>query len=218
MEHIIATQLSATDLRRRVLKWGALAVPAGAITLSLFTAMTQAIAVESVSPEGPTVYELDPYVETPEEEETRPNKVKPTRLEVLDLPPLPKPINTKLEVNLTPIDFTPVAEAVYDAPDLDGIAGKQTSLYIDTGMRPIQHPIPVYPRIAARDGVEGSCEVSLSVSPRGEPFNVDADCTHRAFKSAAERAVKKSKFTPKIVDGAPVTVVGVVYPLEFRLE
>ena len=202
----------------RVLKWGGLTLPAGAITLSLFVAMTQAIAVEHISPSDPPTYELDAYVATPKLEETRPVTVKPTRLDALDLPPLPKPINTKLDVDLTPVDFTPITEASYEVPGLESIVVKQTSLFIDTDMRPIQHPIPTYPRKAAQDGLEGDCEVSLSVSPRGDPFNVTADCTHRVFESAAERAVKKSKFTPKIVDGTPVTVVGVVYPLEFRLE
>ena len=212
------SEFDSSGRMARVLKWGALSLPAGAITLSLFVAMTQAIAVEYISPSDPPTYELKAYVETPKLEESRPVTVKPMRLDVLDLPPLPKPISTKLDVDLTPVDFTPITEASYKVPGLESIVAQQTSLFIDTDMRPIQHPIPVYPRDAAKDGVEGWCDVSLSVSPRGDPFDVSAECTHRVFESAAERAVKKSKFTPKIVDGTPVTVVGVVYPLEFRLE
>lgn len=202
----------------RFVKWGATTIPAGIVTVSLFVAMTQAIAVDHVSPADPTVYEVDAYVETPKLEEEWPKTIKPVRSDVLDLPPLPKPLNSKIKVDLTPVDFTPTTEAIYKVPDLDEIAAKQTALYIDKEMRPIQHPIPAYPRKAAQDGLEGRCEDSLSVSPRGEPFNVSAECTHRVFETAAERAVKKSKFTPKFVDGTPVTVVGVVYPLEFRLE
>jgi protein TonB len=204
--------------QRALLKWIAIMSPASAITFALFVAMTRAVAVEYVEPTDLPTYDLDAYVETPRIDDPRPTIVKPIRQDVLDPPPIPKPISTKIKVDLEPIDYLPNAEPVQNLPVLKKILSKGAAPYFDKNLRPIQHPIPVYPRKAASMGLEGFCDVSLSVTPRGDPFNVQAECTDRVFESAAERAVKKSKFTPKIVDGTPVTVVGVVYPLEFRLE
>lgn len=218
MDHVKDVRRMNAEGLKRIAKWGVTAVPAGIITFSLFVAMTQAIGVDDLEPADPPIYDLEAYVETPKITETRPSTTKPTRQDALDLPPIPKPISHKLDVQLEPVDYTPMAEATYQVPGLNELLPKTAALHMDGGIRPIQHPIPTYPSKAARDGLEGWCEVSLSVSSRGDPFNVEADCSHRVFESAAERAVKKSKFTPKIVDGKPVTVVGVVYPLEFRLE
>ena len=204
--------------QNKIFKWVAIMSPAGAITFGLFVAMTRAVAVEYTEPTDLPAYELDAYVATPKIKETRPVTVKPTRQDLPDLPPIPKPLNSKRGVEIEPVDYTPISEATYEVPRLNDLLPKAVALYTDRGMRPIQQPIPDYPIKAAQDGIEGWCDVSLSVSPRGEPFNVEADCSHRVFEKSAERAVKKTKFTPKIIDGTPVTVVGVVYPLEFRLE
>ena len=204
--------------RRKFLKWAAIMSPAGAITFALFVAMTRAVAVEYAEPTDLPTYDLEAYVETPRLVETPPTIVKPIRQDVLDPPPLPKPISTKIDVSVEPVDYLPTAEPIQNLPVLKNILPTGAAPYFDKNLRPIQHPIPTYPRRAAQNGLEGFCEVALSVTPRGDPFDVRADCTDRVFEKAAENAVKKTKFTPKIVDGTPVTVVGVVYPLEFRLE
>lgn len=204
--------------RKALLKWAAIMSPAGAITFGLFVAMTRAVAVEYAEPTDLPTYDLEAYVETPSLVETPPKILKPIRQEVLDPPPIPKPISTKITVKLEPIDYLPNAEPVHNVPVLRKILAKGAAPYFDKNLRPIQHPIPTYPRRAAQTGLEGFCEVSLSVTPSGDPFDVTADCSDRVFERAAETAVKKTKFTPKIIEGEPVAVVGVVYPLEFRLE
>lgn len=84
--------------------------------------------------------------------------------------------------------------------------------------KPISPPVPIYPRRAAERGIEGTCEVTFDVSRRGEPFNVTASCSDRVFVNEAIRAVSKTKFAPKVVDGVSKVLENVVYPLQFRLQ
>ncbi|MEO1304716.1 MAG: TonB family protein [Pseudomonadota bacterium] len=194
-------------------------VPAAIMTIGLFTVMRGAIASEEISPPIQTVYELQPYLESAEKEAAEVLSVKPPRPDVLQPPPqVPRLTADPTKVDLSAFDYTGAQPADYAAPTMKNILPTRMTTLIDTDMRPLQPPVPVYPRRAAELGLEGICDVRLSVSPRGEPFDVQAECSDRMFEESAERAVKKVKFTPKIRDGLPVTVTGVVYPLEFRLE
>ncbi len=76
--------------RRNSLKRLAVVVlPAGLITISLFTAMHQLVAVDNFTPPEQTVYDLKPYMEAeagepPERADPRPIKPDP-----IDPPPQP---------------------------------------------------------------------------------------------------------------------------------
>ena len=85
-------------------------------------------------------------------------------------------------------------------------------------VKPIRAPVRSYPDSLARRGIEGDCEVSLSINRKGEPFDIAADCSHPGFANAAERAVADVQFAPQIVRGAAVERHGVVYPIVFRLQ
>ena len=76
----------------------------------------------------------------------------------------------------------------------------------------------IYPDTAASRGITGTCDVYFNVSPKGVPYSIEAKCTDRLFERAAEKAVSKVKFAPKIHDGLPVTVTGAIYPIVFRMD
>jgi hypothetical protein len=57
--------------------------------------------------------------------------VKPIRQDVLDPPPIPKPISTKIKVDLEPIDYLPNAEPVQNLPVLKKILSKGAAPYFD---------------------------------------------------------------------------------------
>lgn len=207
--------LSGTSFRRLCMT----AIPAGVVTVSLFVAMQTAVEVDDFEPPEQTVYLLDPYMEQPrrDEPETPDTKPKPP----VDIEPPPRPPNLVKDIKLVdvpPSDYFGGAPADYGEADVHLIAPQRATSVIDRRIVPITPPVPVYPSRLAALGIEGFCEVVLSVTTRGDPFNVNADCTDRRFERAAKNAVQKVKFAPKIRDGLPVTVTGVVYPLEFRLE
>ena len=82
---------------------------------------------------------------------------------------------------------------------------------------PIGPPDVSYPLKAMEQGLEADCEVRFDVDISGKPFNISAVCTDPVFVQEAERAVASLEFAPKIVRGAPVERLGVVYPIRFEL-
>ena len=206
-------------MNTRSKRLASVAVPAITVTIGLFFAMEHLIKVDDFSAPALKVYQVDPILEKPKIDETTPEKIKPERMAPINPPPRNPPLVN--EVN-TPDgqfgDYFGAPPADYEMPDMRSMLPDRTKAISRRDIRPIIEPAPVYPDAAARRGLEGYCDVHLSVSIRGEPFNVHADCSDHAFQKSAERAVKKVKFAPQIRDGLPVTVTGVVYPLEFRLK
>lgn len=210
----------ANPQRRSALRrFSVVALPASLITASLFTAMHSAVEVDDFSPPEQTPYALEAYMKPSVIEDPLPVKILPQRPDPIDPPPsVPNLVKDISIVDVPQTDYYGAAPADYGEVDLNMIKPRRATSVIDRSILPITPPVPNYPSDAATRGLEGNCDVSLSVSTRGEPFNVRADCTDRVFESAARKAVQKVKFAPQIRDGLPVTVTGVVYPLEFRLE
>jgi protein TonB len=198
---------------------GVVVIPAGLITISLFTVMHQLVAVDEFTPPEQTVYELQPYMEAEiAEPPARPER-KLVRPDPIDPPPLPpRLVKYFSKVDLPISGYEGIAPFDYGATAFAPMLPKRVSAISVRTMQPVTQPVPVYPRRAAERGLEGDCNVYLSVSMRGEPLNVQAECTDRVFESAARKAVQRVKFVPQIRDGLPVKVTGVVYPLEFRMQ
>ena len=194
-------------------------LPAGIITVSLFAVMQQLIVVDDFSAPEPTVYELEPFMEAKIAEPLKPLGTRLIKLDPIDPPPRPPSLVKDIhKVDLPISGYEGGVPAEYGPATFKPILPERVSAIRARTLQPVTPPVPVYPRRAADMNLEGDCEVSLSVSIRGEPFNVAAQCTDRVFESAARKAVQKVKFVPQIRDGLPVTGTGVVYPLEFRME
>jgi protein TonB len=206
-------------MNSRSKRLASVAVPAITITTGLFFAMQHLIKVDDFSTPDLPSYEISAILEKPIIEEPRPATIKPKRPDAIDPPPSNPPLVNEVT---TPDgdfgDYFGEPPANYDMGKMDSILPKRVSAITARTLQPITPPVPIYPDKAAVRGLEGFCDVHLSVSIRGEPMNVRAKCSDRVFQNAAERAVKKVKFAPQIRDGLPVTVTGVVYPLEFRLK
>jgi TonB family protein len=72
--------------------------------------------------------------------------------------------------------------------------------------RLIQHVAADYPPEAARKGVEGSVDVSFTISPQGKvsDITVTSAVPSDIFNRAAIAAVRRWKYEPKTVNGVPV--------------
>jgi protein TonB len=64
---------------------------------------------------------------------------------------------------------------------------------------------PDYPSAAKRDGMEGSVDLEVSISPRGvvEDISVVHATPPDMFEKSAVAAVRKWKYDPRFVDGLP---------------
>ena len=203
----------------QVKRFVATGIPAGIVTFGLYAAMQSLIHVDDFSAPDQKVYELSAYIEHTVREETAPPTKKPPRPNPIDPPPMADPlVKTVTNPDLPISGYEGIAPAEYNSPDLKLLTPRRATSLVDRTIQPITPPIPIYPDSAANRGITGSCDVHLSVSPQGEPFNISAKCTDRVFKRAAETAVRKVKFAPKIYDGLPVSVTGVVYPIVFQMD
>ncbi|MEL6258966.1 MAG: energy transducer TonB [Pseudomonadota bacterium] len=78
-----------------------------------------------------------------------------------------------------------------------------------------QSPIPNYPLSALENREIGACVILHNVSEKGKPRNVKAACTTKTFVRSAKSAIKKMRYEPVLVDGTPVSLYGVEFPLNF---
>ena len=75
---------------------------------------------------------------------------------------------------------------------------------------PESYVAPVYPRIAAIAGLDGVVRVQARIGTNGEVLEivaVDATPQARGFEQAAADAIRNWRFTPAVLDGAPVEVL-----------
>lgn len=192
---------------------------AGGITFGLFTFMYMVIGDFKPPEEGDEPPQLERITPQEAENEVRArSRAKPKKLNSADKPPPPP----KLQTNKSDIDLP--------TPQIKGAAPTElkidrvSSLSIDPvaisdrDAQPIRPPVPTYPDRAAQRGTEGSCDVKFNVDTRGKPKDIVATCTDSVFKRAAERAVSKVEFAPKIIRGKAAERRNVVYPIEFKLS
>ena len=82
----------------------------------------------------------------------------------------------------------------------NGLAG------FDTDVIPIVRVAPNYPRNAKQARLEGYVTMSVTINPDGTVSNAEIMESNppRLFDQAALDAIRRWKFRPKVVDGAPV--------------
>ncbi|MCY4656030.1 MAG: energy transducer TonB [Gammaproteobacteria bacterium] len=144
-------------------------------------------------------------------------------VELKDLRPKPPP----------PVDEAPpdIPKQSFDTDTNMGVAISQvsTQINIDIGAGgfspdgeylPIVKVEPIYPRRALTRGIEGFVLLSFCVTTTGsvrDPVVVEEEPSS-IFTRAATNAALKFKYKPKVVDGQPIEVCGVLNRLKFELE
>lgn len=189
-----------------------------AITLGLFLMMERMVHVEEV-----TFTEATPPILTSFVAE-KPNDPKPKPYEPIDkiettkLPP-PAPV-TPTSKDSVGLPLPNIEAAVPDVPTGPLLIAPPGGIYAGpTKPMAVSQPAPVYPKSALHRQMSGTCDVSFSLNPQGQPYNVVAACSDPIFKSSAERAVRRAQFAPaKSNDGSPREAHNMVWPLEYRYQ
>jgi len=191
--------------------------PAAIVTLGLFATMTQLIRVDEV--ELPKVVQRPLSTITPQREPSDPVRTdrKPVTPLNVELPPMPPVSKIDPGVSGFPVpviqpgNWTLLRETIRFAPPAPQAMGERLA-------QAIRPPVASYPRSMASKGLEGTCDVHFSLSTRGLPYDVTANCSHAGFEKEAVRAVSRAEFLPEIRQGVPVESHNYVYPMEFRLQ
>jgi len=85
---------------------------------------------------------------------------------------------------------------------------------------PVYVPRPQYPRRAQSKGAEGYAVVEVTITTIGsvsDPVIIEEWPEGWGFGKAALKAAQKLKYSPKIVDGVPQEVKGVLYKFTFQM-
>lgn len=87
----------------------------------------------------------------------------------------------------------------------------------DTNRVPIETVVPIYPRTARRDRVEGEVQVCYHIDRKGRPYRVAVrHSTHRVFERPAKLAVKASRYKP-LGDGEKTSGIKTCRTFRFEL-
>ena len=91
----------------------------------------------------------------------------------------------------------------------------------DTDYIPVYVPQPQYPRRAQTRGKEGYAVVEVIITTTGgvrDPVMIEEDPEGWGFGRAALKAADKLKYNPRVIDGVPQEVFGVLYKFTFQMQ
>ena len=84
---------------------------------------------------------------------------------------------------------------------------------------PIVKVAPIYPNRALTRGIEGHCIVVYTVTRNGTTKDPKVvECTSSLFANASVKASAKFKYKPRVINGQPIYVPGVMNKITFELE
>jgi protein TonB len=84
---------------------------------------------------------------------------------------------------------------------------------------PIVKVAPIFPRRALLQGVFGECLVEYTVTTAGTTKDIrviEDECTSSLFYKSSIEAAKRFKYKPRVIDGVPVEVKGVLNMFYYR--
>jgi TonB family protein len=83
------------------------------------------------------------------------------------------------------------------------------AISVKSAVTPVAHAEFRYPYIAARQGLDGTCDVAFTIDAQGRPRSVSiVSCSSEAFQQSAKSLVQGMKFraTGTAVQGAAVSI------------
>ena len=84
---------------------------------------------------------------------------------------------------------------------------------------PIVKVVPMYPRQAQSQGLEGHCDLEFTVTPLGSTADVRViECTSSLFEQASVQAMLKFKYKPRVVNGTAIAVPELRHRMMFQME
>jgi protein TonB len=202
------------------------AVVAGsAVAIGLLFLMQALVASgQSAITEDRTTHIVD-FVRVKREERLERKRSKPERLRNPDAPPpeAPQPSLSRSadaamgEQTVARMDTAPVAVSNMDIDVTPGFGIASGSA--DGDYLPIVKVAPVYPHRAVERGIEGYVMVEFTVTKTGAVKDPRVVEYHPStiFNRAAVEAARKFKYRPRIVNGQPIEVKGVLNRITFKL-
>lgn len=183
------------------------------VTLVLFAAMQQLIAIKDSVRKPPAEMPVIQLYEQAQDSEPETRPVIPAR---------PAPTPRQLPVTAPePADTVSVGTmaVTLTGPVLPASSGGRLEP-ADRGATPLVRIEPRYPVTAARDGVSGWVRLGFSIDESGAVTDVTVLAAEpaRVFEREAMAALKRWKYQPKQVDGKTIKQTGMQVQLDFSLD
>ena len=150
-----------------------------------------------------------------------------------DIAPKPKPdhkvINTKPIEKDTPQEVVPQEAAgpqSFGDDKTGGVVGEGFSTTdgegdagITANAEPIEKIPPTFPQEARIKGVEGYVLLKFDISEQGKAENIEVIKAEprNLFEKEAKNAVRKWRYTPRMVSGVPTKILGKEVRIDFKL-
>ncbi len=186
------------------------------ITFSLFWGMQYLIATGNNPLEGKIEGRRVEIGEVRQAQDVEQTIRKPDKPEDADTPPDTPDldmdtnvdnVSTGIEIGMAPVS------AVVSVGGTGGFAAS------DGDYLPIVKVAPIYPRRAQERGLSGYVIVEFTVTKAGTVVDAKViESTNSVFNRAAIKAALKFKYKPKVVDGQPIDVAGVLHKITFEME
>lgn len=189
---------------------------AGALTmtLALFAAMQQLIAVKASGPRPVATLPVVGLYEPVKDSETLVKQPLPKQPELKprDLPVVTPDPATSVQLEPNGFNFT--------APPLPRNSGPGTMVQAERGAAPLVRIEPRYPVAAARDGITGWVKLGFSIDETGAVTDIEVLAAEpaRTFNKEAVAALKRWKYQPKRQDGVAIKQTGLQVQLDFNLD
>ena len=190
-------------------------VGAGAVaTALLFLLMQELIESDQRPFEELAMGTIVDFVPVVEDIEVKPERRRPERPpEPDELPPDPEPpvvdeTSGKIRAEIKPPkDLAPIK--------IEGGHG-----YVDGEYLPLVKVRPTYPSRAAARGIQGYVLLEFTVTGTGAVRNpvVVGSAPPGVFDRAAKEAALKFKYKPRVINGSPIDVSGVLNRITFSLQ
>jgi len=192
------------------------ALAAATVTLGLLFLMQGLIVTgESAITEVRAVAFVD-FVRVRQAEEVRRKEQKPDKPQApepqpaAEVRPPPQNPDTGIVVSMSRPDTRMAADIRIGAM---GGFGMQDADYL-----PIVKVLPLYPRIALSQGLSGWVMLRFTITVSGSVTDIEVvESSHAVFERPAIRAAAKFKYKPRVINGNPVEVHGVLHKIVFEL-
>ncbi|WP_166839890.1 energy transducer TonB [Rheinheimera pleomorphica] len=140
-------------------------------------------------------------------------------------PPPPPPAQPPKAPQPEPETANAAGAIGFNMPGLElgagaGGLGDPSSMMRDGDATPIVRIEPRYPVQAARDGLQGWVKLRFTIMEDGSVDEVEVIEAEprRVFDREAIRALRRWKYSPKVVDGKPMRQPGMQVQLDFSLD
>ncbi len=201
-----------------IARYGSALIVAALVTFGLFYLMQLLVATGEKAMNSKIVGYHVEIGQVNREEDVRTKERKPEKPPESEAPPeapeIPQVDTSKPNPNAMNMSFN------MGSSKLNIGTGMNVGAPTDGDYLPIVRVQPQYPRRAAERGIEGYVIVSLTVNQAGTTSDIKVveAKPEGIFERAAIRAAEKFKYKPKVVNGKPVAVSGVLYQFTFELE